>query len=306
MKSFISTLFFFILLTSLTGCYSDSHESELSFNQAHTLEFLPALKGDYFKMESKNVGRAYHIYIRFPEGYHSDQKTQEIKKSYPIIYLLDGDSLFPILAANHLFLSYDDLVPEAIVVGIAYGSFDPEINKRSYDFSLPAADNDPERGGAEKFLNFLEGELLPTVESRYLADPNQRVLFGQSRGGHFVLYTAFTRPNLFKGFIASNPTFLPQKDFFYGKPHSANRDDLNLVITSGENDTQKLRGDALTWNAHWSKQEEMPWEITFKTIPAGSHAANSTDSYRLGLNVIFRDEIAQQHHQTAGGAHEQY
>ncbi|WP_299589479.1 alpha/beta hydrolase-fold protein [uncultured Microbulbifer sp.] len=118
------------------------------------------------------------------------------------------------LAASHLFLGYDDFTPEAIIVGIAYGSFDPGINKRSYDFSMPAADNTPTRGGADTFLNFLEQELIPSVENRYFAAPNQRVLFGQGRGGHFVPYTAYTRPNLFRGLIASNPTLLPQKDFF--------------------------------------------------------------------------------------------
>ena len=58
---------------------------------------------------------------------------------YPVVYLLDGDSLFPMLAANHLFLTYDEQLPEAIVVGIAYGSFDPSINRRDIDFTLPGA-----------------------------------------------------------------------------------------------------------------------------------------------------------------------
>jgi hypothetical protein len=42
-----------------------------------------------------------------------------------------------------LFLNYDEGLAEAIVVGIAYGSFDPSINKRGFDFFAPAADADP-------------------------------------------------------------------------------------------------------------------------------------------------------------------
>ncbi|MFA0811815.1 alpha/beta hydrolase [Microbulbifer epialgicus] len=288
MKKTLLNLLFPLLLTGfLTGCNPDSINAESGKGRIQPLEFLPALRGDYFKLDSEIVGRPYHIYIRLPEGYNENNQ-----KRYPVVYLLDGDSLFPILATNHLFMQYDDLVPEAIVVGIAYGSFDPEINKRSYDFSTPAANGNPDRGGAEMFLNFLEQELLPTIESRYSADPRQRILFGQSRGGHLVLYTAFTKPDLFKGLIASNPTFLPQKNFFYGKPAIASRDDLTLVITSGSDDRPELRKDAITWQEYWLQQENIPWRIAFKTIAKGTHAANSTDSYRFGIHEIFKEEIA--------------
>ena len=89
------------------------------------LDHLPALKGGYFLHQSKAVGRPFHIYIRLPQDY-----AENPSKRYPVVYLLDGDSLFPILAANHLFLHFDENMPEAIVVGIAYGSFAPAINKR--------------------------------------------------------------------------------------------------------------------------------------------------------------------------------
>ena len=62
---------------------------------ATPLEYLPALKGDYFKHESKNVGRPFHIYVAFPESYAAQPLTR-----YPTVYLLDGDSTFPILAAS--------------------------------------------------------------------------------------------------------------------------------------------------------------------------------------------------------------
>jgi len=141
------------------------------------LDHLPVLKGDYFKFHSLAVGRPFHIYVRLPETY-SDGNSE-----FPVVYLLDGDSLFPILAANHLFLHYDEGLPEAIVVGIAYGSLDPSVNARGFDFSAPAPDAGPEQGGAPAFHNFLENELLPEVERRYRAEPSKRVLFGQSRGG---------------------------------------------------------------------------------------------------------------------------
>ena len=115
------------------------------------LDYLPALHGDYFELQSEKVGRPFHIYVRFPERYESEDAR------YPVVYLLDGDSLFPILASNHLFLSYDEGLPEALVVGIAYGSFDPSVNKRSFDFSAAAPDGGPDEGGAPAFVAFTSG-----------------------------------------------------------------------------------------------------------------------------------------------------
>jgi putative esterase len=79
------------------------------------LNYLPALSSDYFEQLSKETGRRYRIYIRLPESY--SKALPETR--YPVVYLLDGDSLFPILATEHLFLNIDEKLPEAIIVGIA-------------------------------------------------------------------------------------------------------------------------------------------------------------------------------------------
>src|SRR5271154_5650541 len=127
------------------------------------LNYLPALSGDYFVQLSKETGRQYHIYIRLPENY-SDAPPET---HYPVVYLLDGDSLYPLLATEHLFLNIDDKLPEAIIVGIAYGSFDPSINKRDVDFTAPAHGVKPEHAGAPAFHRFLKAELIPAIERRY-------------------------------------------------------------------------------------------------------------------------------------------
>ncbi|MBI1265193.1 MAG: alpha/beta hydrolase [Alphaproteobacteria bacterium] len=246
------------------------------------IESLPALTGAYFPLASEHTGRTYHIHVRVPDGY--DPQGAQI---YPVVYVLDGDSLWPILAATHLFLTYDDGVPEAIVVGIAYGSFSPEINARSVDFMPPGAEE--REAGAPAFARFLSGELLPLIEARYNADPGRRIVFGQSRGGSFVLYSAFTDPDLFWGRIASNPAFAPTEEFFFAEPLTASRPDLKLMIASGENDWPVSRQAALRWGAAWDERPGRPWDARVHTIPGGTHAANSADAYRAGLRWIFSE-----------------
>jgi uncharacterized protein len=247
------------------------------------LDHLPALKGDYFKLESKEVGRPFHIYVAYPEGYDPAAAMK-----YPVVYLLDGDSLFPMLAPHHLFLHYDDKLPKALIVGIAYGGFDSAVNKRGFDYSMPAPDAKEDQGGAEKFHAFLKKELLPKVEGQYAADPQRRVLVGQSRGGHFVLYSAMTDPDLFWGRIASSPGLTPGEDFFAnGTPTKAIRKDLKLMVFSGSGDRADSRARALAWNKAWEVRRDAPWQRWFLDMPRATHAANITDAYRSGMRWFF-------------------
>ncbi len=267
---------------AVSSCDDSRRPEQTPSGDAIPLEHLPALRGDYFPFDSTAVGRPFHIYVRLPENYQSDESVR-----YPVVYLLDGDSLFPILAASHLFLTIDEGLPEAIVVGIAYGSFDPSINRRGFDFSTPVENADPERGGAPAFHDFLKTELIPQIENRYRADPSRRVLFGQSRGGSMVLYSAFTDPDLFWGRIASNPAFDPGRELFFSPAATASQKDLGLIVTSGSRDRPELRKAALEWFAAWEAVEDKAWSLRSVTIEGGTHAADSSNSYRAGMLWLF-------------------
>ena len=251
------------------------------------LDFLPALRGEYFPMESAATGRTYHIYVRLPEGY--DPAGARL---YPTVYLTDGDSLFPILAANHLFLTYDDRLPEAIVVGIAYGGFDPAVNRRNIDFQTPGEGVASDAAGAANFQRFLKTELTPEIERRHRSDAGRRVLFGQSRGGAFVLYSAVTDPDLFWGRIASNPSITPGIESLLQPAAPAARDDLGIMVVSGTRDRADLQVEAAQWLSVWQARPERPWRLGGTRIEGGTHAANAPDAYRRGMNWLFGVEPA--------------
>lgn len=251
-----------------------------SVSAATPLDYLPALKGDYFTHESRSVGRPFHVYVAFPESYAAKPDAR-----YPVIFLLDGDSTFPILATYHWFLNYDEGVPQAIVVGIAYGSFDPAINKRDHDFSAD---------GAAAFHAFLKQELIPEVDRRHRTDPARRVLFGQSAGGYMVLYSAFTDPDLFWGRVASNPSLHRGGALFFSKPAPATRNDLGLVVTSGTRDAPRSRKSASEWFKSWEARTDTSWQLKTITLDGGTHAADITNSYRAGLVWLFSRDRARQ------------
>jgi uncharacterized protein len=264
----------------IAGCATSGPETSPS--SSAPIEYLPALKGDYFRFPSREIGRSFHIYVSLPDSY-----SQNSSARYPVVYVLDGDSLFPVFSTHHRFLVFDEGIPEAIIVGISYGSFDPAINKRAYDFSAPAQDATSEQGGAPAFQSFLKHELIPEIERRHRADPARRVLIGQSRGGHMVLYSAFTDPDLFWGRIASNPPFDPGRQMFFARPERGSRADLGLVVTSGSRDLAPYRQSALDWFKEWERRTDAPWALHAKTIEGGTHAADITNSYRIGMLWLF-------------------
>ena len=237
----------------------------------HPLNHLPAIAGDYFPLASKATGLTYHIYIRHPQGYGED-----LNKRYPIVYLLDGDSAFPLLAAQHLFLTIDDKLPEAIVVGIAYGGFDPKVNKRDVDFG-PRAD---------AFHVFLESELMPRVEARARADPQQRVLVGQSFGGSFVLWSALNRPDAFWGRIASNPSFRLNSEKLWAQAVVPSRSGSQLYVVSGTANSADARQQAIRW-VEQRAASPSAMRVERIDIVGGTHAADLPAAYRAALRKLF-------------------
>lgn len=248
-------------------------------------QFLQGL-GDthYQKVESTKVGRPYHIYVMLPDGY--DESANE---SYPTVYLLDGGALFPMMAAYYRYLNFAEEMPDSIIVGISYGSGDyREGNYRSTDYTAPASEYDY-WGGAETFQEFLSEELMPMIETTYRSRPDRRVIFGQSLGGQFVIFTALTQPDLFWGHVASNPALHRNLPFFLQPPPNApeGKDRSKLFVGSGTNDVPRFREPAVRWIEHWDGRAGLPWDLKTVDLDGHSHMSAPPASFRQGMMWLF-------------------
>lgn len=262
--------------------------SGLTANAAVDVQYLQGL-GDtrYHLVESEYVGRSYHTYVMLPDGYDDAPD-----KLYPTVYLLDGGTLFPLLTAYYRYLSFGDEIAESIIVGISYGSDTFEGgNFRSSDYTAKS----PERdywGGAGKFQQFLSKELMPLIEGTYRSRADRRIVFGQSIGGQFVLYTALTRPTLFWGHIASNPALHRNLPFFleaHAEPASAQLRS-RLFVGSGALDDPRFREPALKWIKHWSEKEARPWQLKTMILDGHSHMSTPPAAFRQGMTWLFSTE----------------
>jgi len=252
------------------------------------VQFMQGL-GDsrYHHIESAAVGRAYHLYVMLPAGYDADAD-----KTYPAIYVLDGGGLFPLFAAYYRYLNFGEEIPESIIVGISYGSdaFD-EGNLRSTDYTAVTAERDY-WGGASKFQSFLGDELLPMIEDIYHANTNRRVIFGQSIGGQFVLYTALTKPNLFWGHIASNPALHRNLPFYLQKHADPEPDheQSRLFVGDGTLNDARYREPSLEWIRYWSQRSDKPWQLKTVNLDGHSHMSAPPAAFRQGMVWLFSEE----------------
>jgi len=251
---------------------------------ASDMQYLQGL-GDtrYHQIETAGIERGYHVYVMLPDGYDGSSDEE-----YPTIYLLDGGGLFPLVAAYYRYLNFGEDIPNAIIVGISYGSDTAEFgNYRSTDYTAPSPERD-HWGGAEKFQAFLNGELLPFIENSYNSRVDRRVIFGQSIGGQFVLYTALTKPNLFWGHIASNPALHRNLEFFMRQhaDHPATDQRSRLFVASGTMDDPMFRTPAMAWIEYWTNRAA-PWDLKVVDLDGHSHMSAPPASFRQGMTWLF-------------------
>ncbi|MFT4937220.1 MAG: putative alpha/beta superfamily hydrolase [Paraglaciecola sp.] len=238
---------------------------------------------EYFQLENTKPGKStypYHIFVRLPDEY-----KQAEKESYPTLYLLDGGTNFPLFAAYYTYLRWMQDVPPMIIVGISYGTHDwRKGNDRSHDFTVSSTERE-HWGGAQVFEQFLSNTLMPSMLQKYRVDSHKQILFGQSLGGQFALYTSMYGNAPFYAVIASNPALHRNLDYFR---QAMNKRETRpkIYVSTAELDDPKYREPALDWINHWQGQK-VEWEHSFVDLKGQNHLSATPLALRNGLKWIF-------------------
>ena len=235
--------------------------------------------------ESAQPGKRYHVLVGVPDGYDETAGEQ-----YPVLYLLDGGELYPLLRAYHRYLLHGREAPPLILVGISYGTSDwRQGNARSHDYTASAGERE-HWGGAEAFLEFLGEELMPFVEEHYRARSDRRIIFGQSIGGQFVLYAAQTDPALFWGHIASNPALHRNLDFYLeARDYPGDEPGSHLFVATGADDDPEFREPLKKWISRWETAADRTWRLGIRTLDGHSHFSAPPAAVRQGMLWLFPD-----------------
>lgn len=158
-----------------------------------SLGFADSVKSDILKEQ-----RQLLIYT----PYHGKRSRAATKDRYPVIYVLDGENNFRSVAITVERLSDMGLCPPMIVVGI------PNTD-RSRDLTPTTVANNTDgvknSGGGERFLAFIEKELIPHIDSNYLTAA-YKLFMGHSLGGLMVVQAMVHHKEMFNGYVAIEPS----------------------------------------------------------------------------------------------------
>jgi predicted alpha/beta superfamily hydrolase len=163
----------------------------LAFAAPVTRAGTPLVIGERLALPSKVMGEERTLFVSVPGSY------VRATRSYPVLYLTDAEAQFGHTEATAAFLARNGFMPEVIVVGLTN-------TDRTRDLSPSRDPRFPTSGGADRFLDFFEKELIPFVESRYRTAPF-RIFAGHSAGGLFALHSMRAKPGLFQAVIAVSP-----------------------------------------------------------------------------------------------------
>jgi uncharacterized protein len=197
MKTFCLTAMIVLLLSCSFG----------ALNAQNVKEKVCLDNTEQFSITSEYVkGENYLIQVGLPFGYSSSHK------SYPVLYVLDGDYAFGITKGITDLLMIGKEIKGIIVIGISYGKgvFAWSI-KRTRDLT-PSHDTifakGQNTGGADNFLKFVQYELFPEVNRNYRTNPDSSAICGESLGGLLNSYILWKQPELFKGYIIISPSLI--------------------------------------------------------------------------------------------------
>jgi predicted alpha/beta superfamily hydrolase len=150
--------------------------------------------GDKISFESRVLNERKTIVVIPPYNY-KDRPDEK----FPVVYVLDpGNNLFATFGIVNYYSDMLKIMPRMIIVGIV-------SNDRERDYLPTPSKEQPTGGGADKFLRFINSELVALIDSTYPAN-SERCIIGHSAGGFFAIYALENQPDLFNSFICIDPS----------------------------------------------------------------------------------------------------
>lgn len=249
---------------------------------AQTTNVKPLTIGEIRTIKSKvlNEDRILNIYL--PQNF---DKT----KSYPIIYLLDGSMNEDFIHVTGLVQFFNQMysMPETIVVGIA--NID---RKRDFTFHTDLKDlqkDYPTTGHSDKFINFLEKELKPYIESQFKT--TDTYIFGQSLGGLLATEILLKKPEMFNNYFIISPSlWWDDESLLKQAPQLLSKipDTKKFIYVSvGKGEHPVMVKDAEDFYDVLKKSNKKNWTVEYKMMETDNHATILHRSLYEGLVKLF-------------------
>lgn len=266
---------------------------------AQKVEPIKSDQGEIVTMHSGILNEDRKILIYTPK----DSVNPE--KRYPVIYVLDADNHFMQMVEYSKYLSRQDVyvIPPMIVVGITNTDRVRDLtpSKSNFDYSgkPDTTANAPYKnsGGNEHFLQFIQKELLPYVNSNYKTQP-YRIFAGHSFGGLTAINCLIDYPDMFNAYIAVSPSFWWDQRFLLKLADKKLKAGSTLSKTlffsdgnEGSSPKSPFHADVLKFDSLLKSRNIKELDFEYTSYPVESHMTVPIKSYYDGLRFIYRQWV---------------
>lgn len=264
---------------------------------AQTDPVFKPISADIIKLSSKVLKEERKIYIYVPPT-----DTLLPHKRYPVLYILDGDNHFSMIAEYCRYLSRRDVnvMPEMIIVGIPNTNrtrdLTPTHSIVDYYGKPDTSSNSwlKPSGGGDNFLQFISGELIPYVDAHYQTE-TFRIFAGHSFGGITTINCLLTQPDLFSAYIAVSPSFWWDKEYLLNladKKLKTNRVINKMIFYSdaneGGSDKSTFHTNLLKFDSLITKNKITGLDYKYVYYPDDIHMTEPIKAYYDALRFIYR------------------
>lgn len=157
----------------------------------------------------EKLGKKRRVWIYLPSSYHTS------KKSYPVLYMHDGQNLFDEITAPFgewgVDECLDSLKLNLIVVGIDNGVADRLSEYSPYDFKVKPDEINvwDVKGTGGLYLESLVKDLKPYIDQNYRTKKSKKYtsICGSSMGGLISFYAMMRYPEIFGSAGVFSPAF---------------------------------------------------------------------------------------------------
>lgn len=120
-------------------------------------------------------------------------------KKYDVLYVLDGGNWnVGLVSRIQSFVENEGFMPSTIIVSVMGIDRNVELTPTHLADSKGS-------GGGPLFLSFIKNELIPYINKNYPSN-GDNTLWGHSLSAMFVIYAMINEPELFKSYIAVDPS----------------------------------------------------------------------------------------------------
>ena len=220
--------------------------------------------------EIPQLNRTRRIWIYLPPDYDAS------KKSYPVLYMHDGQNLFDEATSFAGEWQVDETLNELynkkgfglIIIGI-----DNDDSKRMDEYSPWESTKYSGGGEGGAYLDFIVETLKPFVDKNYrsLADQQHTAIMGSSLGGLISHYGALKFSDTFGLTGVFSPAFgFSETCYDYALKHG-NIEDVRMYFLAGDNESPTMVSNMNNMINLMKSEGFDQNNITSKVVPGGEH-----------------------------------